>query len=213
DSHFRDTIRYQYTREVDRGSGNAGGAGSANGVFLDKLWMVFDHHTGNLYIAYTRFDGAEKNGNARSSMLVSKSTDKGNTWSKPIKLNQPTDGNSNIRNQGNVLAVDPRNGDVYAYWRDYYEPHILMVRSTDGGTSWSRPKRITDQFPLNLYDQPSIQNTVNPAKPLDGKKHPTFRAKAYPTATIDGNGVHYVAIHEAAGESAATYSGVTYRGP
>lgn len=218
-SHIVDTILYDFTKQVDKGSGNAGGAGSMNGVFLDKLWMTVDHNRtpgasadacGNVYIAYTKFDGVQKDGKAHSSILHSRSTDCGQTWSSPIKLNQPSAGSPNIRNQGVYLVIDPRNGDEYAYWPDYYEPHLLMVRSQDGGQSWTKPVRITANYPLAPYAQPSIAlNSVDSTGQTLGV---TFRSKSLPAVAIDGEGRHYVAIQEAVGPD-VTYGATAYRAP
>ena len=106
---------------------------------------------------------------------VQRSTDKGQTWSAPIKVApqrpridpDPQDfpwfatatDPDNLHGiaaagMGNGVAVNPRNGNLYAVWIDarfsggQYNS-IAFSQSTDGGSTWSHPIKV-NQTPHNL---------------------------------------------------------------
>ncbi len=172
-------IFYDFTKIIDSGST------SSNGAFADKPAIASDVPRapgvcGNVYMSYTMFDGLQANGRVRSKLLVARSTDCGVTWSRPFKVNMPY-----IRNQGSAIAVDPRNGWVYIIWRDFYENNMLLVKSTDGGRSFSRPLQINGATPIQQFDQPTLDTPNN-----------TFRSNGFPTMTVDGDGRVHVAWQE-----------------
>lgn len=74
-----------------------------------------------------------------SEIFYKRSTDSGSTWSAPIRLTWNT-GFSNYP----IIAVDSGSG-IHVVWRDYspgnYE--IFYKNSTNGGITWSAPKRLT----------------------------------------------------------------------
>jgi hypothetical protein len=82
------------------------------------------------------------------------------------------------RNQGAAVAVDPGTGHVHVAWREFAiagEPKtgnaILVVRSTDGGRSFTKAVRIeTGGYVMQPFDQASSAIT--------------FRTNAYPTVAV-----------------------------
>jgi hypothetical protein len=87
---------------------------------------------------------------------VFRSTDHGVTWSKPITISQVfevrhtiPDGTFPIRVGGDDIAVDPVTGDLYAVWTDSRfndgsHNDVILSKSTDGGRTWSAPKKVSD---------------------------------------------------------------------
>ena len=83
--------------------------------FEDKPYIVADttksRYAGNLYVGWTRWTITD------SEMLISRSTDDGQTWSKPIEIDRhpglPRDDNGAA--EGFAGAVGP-DGRVYAVW-------------------------------------------------------------------------------------------------
>jgi hypothetical protein len=88
---------------------------------------------------------------------VFRSTDHGATWTpKPIKISQVNevrhtipDGSFPVRAGGDDVAVDPRNGNLYAVWTDarftdgtYND--VILSKSTDGGLTWSSPVKVSE---------------------------------------------------------------------
>lgn len=153
---------------VDIGQASIGP--SANGVFLDKEWLVADNypsspHYGRLYLSWDRIEES-KGAFMRSPVDLSYSDDAGKTWSRPVEI---TGSNPAFctANQGPVGppgacdesffsygAVEP-NGDVVvgfmnqqhsAAWEvpNEFEDQIMTVTSHDGGVTWSNPVHVTD---------------------------------------------------------------------
>jgi parallel beta-helix repeat protein len=168
---------YDFTRVVEAGSA------SETGRFADKPTVAADvtrPKGGNawryVYMAYTIFTGLETDANFRGRVRFVRSSDDGETWSKPVTVS-----GSYIHNQGASLAIDPSNGDLYLVWRDFTDHQILMARSHDFGARWSDPAPIADGF-IHPFDQPTG---------LD-----QFRSNGFPTIAIDGNHQIFVAWQE-----------------
>ncbi len=109
-------------------------------------------------------------------MKMSKSTDGGQTWpitAEPILQYNPigfVDGNINVYNcpAGDADITDgPYDGNIYisylnnAYGAGGWNGDILMVKSPDGGQTWSVPLRINDDDPDLNIDQFHPWLTVN----------------------------------------------------
>ncbi len=111
----------------------------------DKPYIVADisngPHAGNLYVGWTRWTLTD------SEILLSRSSDGGSTWSKPIEIDGhpglPRDDNG--ANEGFDGVVGP-DGTLYATWSagDY----IMLTRSYDGGQTFSPPVPIVHTAPI-----------------------------------------------------------------
>jgi hypothetical protein len=89
--------------------------------------------------------------NVRDAMLVSTSTDGGNTWEEITTL--IADDSALRLNDKNSLTADPtRNGFAYAVWDrleiaedlQSFRGPTLFTRTTDGGRTWEPPRVIFD---------------------------------------------------------------------
>jgi hypothetical protein len=125
------------------------GPAAANffGRFQDKEMFEVDRaagspHEGNVYGCWTKFPGF-----GESRIYFAHSTNEGATFSKKIQIGQRFAG------QGCDIAVES-DGDVYVIWRDFELSSskknfgISFVRSSDGGRTFSKPRKIAD---LNQY--------------------------------------------------------------
>ncbi len=180
-ARFKDNgsdIQYVDTKIIDSGT---------SGQFSDKPWNVADiprpsYPNGINYVIYSMFMGAGDQ-NIHSKILISRSTDGGNTWEKPVKVSE-----SEQKNQGTTVAIDPNNGTVYIAWRRFADSNspdgILIAKSENFGQTFTKAVEVASI--LRPFDQSTIggPSAFDPAQ---------FRTGAYPTMAIDHNGRVYLA--------------------
>ncbi|MEZ5083331.1 MAG: T9SS type A sorting domain-containing protein [Bacteroidales bacterium] len=123
----------------------------------DKEWAVVDRTNNNIYVTWTQFDDyGSGNPNDVSSILFSKSTDAGESWSPALKINE-VDGDcidSDNTTEGAVPAVGP-NGEIYVSWAG--PEGLVFDRSTDHGETWLDEDIFVDDFPGGWdYNIPGI---------------------------------------------------------
>jgi hypothetical protein len=143
----------------------------------DKEWIAVDHNASSpfrdrIYVTWTRFIFNPHTGAyVQSPISEVHSSDGGKTFSSP----QLIVGNV-LYGQGSHPTVGP-DGTVYMFWdgstRLATFDSIWMVKSTDGGVSWSKPVKVSD-----IVDILPIANTV-------------FRNNSFPAATVAPNGDIY----------------------
>lgn len=120
--------------------------------FEDKAYPCADlsdnpETQNNIYVAWTQFsryrgidymNAMYKDFKDSSIILFSRSTDRGKTFSKPIRLDTKAGSatDDDHTNEGAVPAVGP-NGEVYVSWA--CDENIYFVKSTDGGKSFTKP--------------------------------------------------------------------------
>lgn len=114
--------------------------------FEDKPYIVADTnpkspHAGNLYVGWTQFTLT------KSTILFSRSTDDGNTWSAPIEISSheglPRDDNGAVEGFNGAIAPD---GTLYVVWAD--GDNIAFTYSRDGGETFAPSKEVLDVAPL-----------------------------------------------------------------
>jgi hypothetical protein len=94
--------------------------------------------------------------------------DGGDTWSAPATISDLRPAGVDGLRTGDALcsaAVNPKTGDLYVVWQDErFSPgvdQVVFSRSTDGGESWSAPRRISDG-PLNTANfTPAVAVNAN----------------------------------------------------
>jgi len=109
------------------------------------------------------------------SLFIAKSTDGGQTFASPVEVTEvqrppsPLPGSNFRMFVLPTLAVDPKGGALYATWNDYTsnDADVMLVTSTDGGQSWTQPKRVNDDAPQPRHDQFFPTAKVGP----DGSLH------------------------------------------
>ena len=122
---------------------NIGGAWTAGVGFglngtkdQDKEWVALNHLNNEIYATWTQFDAYGSTSSSDSSVILfSKSSDEGNTWSTPLKINQFSGDcvDEDNTTEGAVPAVGP-NGEVYVAWANHQK--IYFDKSLDGGATW-----------------------------------------------------------------------------
>jgi len=85
----------------------------------------------------------------RRDVLLTRSTDGGNTWTAPQRLG----GNGDVLFP--AVAIDPANGDVVVSWLDRHDDpnnvlaRVYAVRSVDGGVNFTPPRAFSSPFAIS----------------------------------------------------------------
>lgn len=119
-------------------------------LFSDKEQIWADNAAsspffGNVYVCGASFRGAVSNGNSAVPIMLSYSTDGGNTW----QTKQVTTASSNAQQgfkSGCTIRTDSK-GVVYLFYVNFGvgTPGIgshMLVKSLDGGHTWTRPQPV-----------------------------------------------------------------------
>ncbi|HEX6332388.1 MAG TPA: sialidase family protein [Actinomycetota bacterium] len=142
-------VDYLRTRIVGQGTPSR----NFQGIFQDKPMLEVDRtggdHDGNVYVCWSRFTGFGQN-----KVFFSRSTDMGETFSRPIAISRTNEIKSV---QGCDIAVES-DGDVYTTFRTFAGGNkptgLAFARSTDGGQSFSKAeliRPITPYFPFDGF--------------------------------------------------------------
>jgi hypothetical protein len=192
-TYDQDGARYVRTVLVDAGSPS--GQFFA-GLFQDKINITADPaRNGNVYVAWARYNGFAKN----NVILFSRSTDHGQTFSRPIRLTPGL-----AEEQFADLDVAP-NGNVYLTFRTFTvqgptQSAIWVLRSTDGGVSWSAPQRIATITPFDSPDFGGNDCGDGPFRCATGFTYSRFASLS--AVAADETGVHVVwSAREADGQA------------
>ncbi|NIM96738.1 MAG: hypothetical protein GTO24_01245, partial [candidate division Zixibacteria bacterium] len=154
-----------------------------SGQFADKPWIGVDiprpgYPKGIAYIVYSIFLG-EIQQNVHSKTFIARSIDGGHTWENPIKLSE-----SQQKNQGTTIAIDPEDGTVYVAWRRFASVNVtdamVISKSVDFGQTFTKA---TEVSPSNtfFFDQRTYDPILFTTQ---------FRSYAFPTMAVDNN--HHV---------------------
>ncbi|HTT23237.1 MAG TPA: hypothetical protein VMG82_30195 [Candidatus Sulfotelmatobacter sp.] len=113
---------------------------TADGIpFEDKPYIVADNsnskYAGNLYVGWTRWRLTD------SQMVISRSTDDGKTWSRPVEIDAhpglPRDDNGAVEGFDGAVGTD---GTLYVIWSQ--DDDLMFTSSRDGGKSFAHARAI-----------------------------------------------------------------------
>jgi hypothetical protein len=151
---------------------------SSPSTLNDKEWIAVDHYASSpyrdrVYVTWTRFIfNPAKGSYVQSPIAFVSSSDGGATFTTPKLIS----GNV-LYGQGSRPVVGP-DGTLYVFWdgstRHAALDSTYMVKSTDGGDTWSKPVSVS---------------TVADIVPL---RDTAFRVNSFPAAAAAPNGDLYV---------------------
>ncbi len=113
---------------------NIPGIYRANGLPITCCDLSNSPYRGTIYVNWTD----ARHGNNDHDVWIAKSTDGGNTWSAPIRVNNDDPGKEQFFSW---MTVDQANGDIYVVFydrRNYDDKNtdVYVARSTDGGETF-----------------------------------------------------------------------------
>jgi Neuraminidase (sialidase) len=124
---------------------------------------------GDLVMLFNLIRNVGAPANRGFTAAVIRSTDRGETWSRPIEIDRmltdgvrdPADGHD-VRTGDLIpqIAVDDDSGDLYVVWQDDRftgQEQIAFSRSTDGGLTWSPTSRISTVGGVNQAFIPTVR--------------------------------------------------------
>ena len=169
-------------------------------LFNDKEWMVTDNNRhspfyGRTYLTWTRFESASGNFQA-SPIFAAWSDNGGRTWSRPREISGANQAICSFQTAGgagrcdedqfSVPTVQPDGTVVVAFQNsqntalyesaEEFDNQYLVVRSDDGGKTWSRPRFVVgledgvNDYPVNVDGRQTLtgqQFRVNSAGNID----------------------------------------------
>jgi hypothetical protein len=194
-TYDQDGARYLRTTRVDRGTP------SVWGLFQDKINVTTDAASGRVYVLWAQYPGQSGN----NTLHFARSMDHGQTFSKPIRI---TPGLSEEQFADATVGPD---GTLYVTYRTIAHQSstadaIWLVRSTDGGESFSAPQLVASITPFD-----SDQFSGNGADtcgdgPFACPSGLTFaRFSSQSAVAADATGVHVVYSAETAGGQAKIF--------
>ncbi len=170
------------------------GATTSPAILNDKEWIAVDSHPSSpfrdrIYVTWTVFSFTPQGSYVKSPIYVAYSSDGGHTFSAPTSI-----AGNILYGQGSHPVVGP-DGTVYVFWdgsdRLASLDSTYMVRSTDGGVTWSSPSAVS-----TLTDIPGLRDTA-------------FRVNSYPAAAAAPNGDLYATWVTEVKNGATSYAGDT----
>lgn len=160
------------------------GPQTLDSAFEDKYYITCDNspkspYRGHLYVPWKRVTPKD----SATQIVISKSTNRGSSWSQPLPVSLRKSGTSEDTTFGQsfpLCTIGP-NGEVYLVWNDGTESSIGFARSLDGGTSFSLPRNIIKYKPFGKTKYISGQGYRHTVKG-------SVRAEAYPSIVCDVTG-------------------------
>ena len=144
--------------------GQGAGIGPANqAIFWDKEWLTVDNYPdspfyGRAYLTVTRFQNGLQGSYVDSPIFLSYSDDGGLTWSEPMEISgshpsctyQETGPAEECDEDQNSIPEVASDGTLYVHYANYqndaewevpfdFDGQIMVVKSTDGGVTFSAP--------------------------------------------------------------------------
>ncbi len=153
-------------------------------TFEDKYYISIDYspespYYNHLYVPWKRVTPRD----SATQIVISKSTDKGDTWSIPVNVSNRVPGSSEDTTFGQSfpLAASGPDGTLFVVWNHGIEHGVGFARSDDGGETFTEP-RIIHHY--NIFGTTTYIEGQGWRHAVKGK----VRAEAYPVIVTDVTG-------------------------
>lgn len=145
------------------------GMGRSNGMPVTTCDLSDSPYQGTIYVNWAD----QRHGEADTDIWISKSSDQGETWSAPIRVNDDDPGTQQFLTW---MAIDQTNGYLYVlfYDRRHHDDtntDVYLAYSTDGGETFTN-YRLTDT-PFEMLEGPFFGD-YNNIVAHDGKIYPIW---------------------------------------
>ncbi len=154
---------------------------SLDSNFEDKYYIQADNSPSSpyfkhLYIPWKRVTPKD----SATQIVISKSTDAGETWSVPLPVSERLSGSSEDTTFGQSfpLTTTGPNGEVYLVWNHGVNHAVGFSKSLDGGKTFTTPRMI---HKYNIFGETRYLEGQGYRHTLKGK----VRAEAYPALVCD----------------------------
>jgi hypothetical protein len=129
---------------------NVPGFGKASGSPVNGCDISYGPFHGNIYVSWAD----QRNGVENTDIWISKSVDRGNTWSAPQRVNDDEVVMMGRHQCYNWMAVDPITGYIYIIFYDRrnhtdIKTDVYMAVSSDGGETFINEKISAEPFEPN----------------------------------------------------------------
>jgi hypothetical protein len=143
-------VTWDLSTIVDLDGAMGFGGGPNPGGLLGQTWVAIDRSAGplrgNVYLlcSVNRFSTRDP-----LDVMFARSTDGGETWSEPVRVNDDT--TENAWQWFGTMSVAP-NGRIDVIWLDTrddpggYRSSLYYSHSWDGGVTWSANERLSEAF-------------------------------------------------------------------
>ncbi len=129
---------------------NVPGFGKANGTPVNDCDISYGPYHGNIYVVWSDL----RNGDANADVWISKSLDRGDTWSEPRRVNDDEVVMMGRHQCYSSMCVDPITGNIYVVFydrRNYQDTRtdVYLAVSSDGGETFTNEKISVAPFQPN----------------------------------------------------------------
>ncbi len=146
---------------------------TSGAAFADKEQIWADNassspHFGNAYLCYANYRGGPSVGSAAHDLLVATSRNGGDTWSKVQVAGIPGSASGRwavLSGASGCTIRTASDGTVYVFWLSWNQRlkqnGIYMSTSTNGGATFSPPRRLFQVVHTGVYDPVQGRNEMD----------------------------------------------------